>query len=188
MFSAEKSTFLTKERPPGYADAVSSKEPFELDLPSLKIVVDELQRRIREDEDAVELGEYRKAFRKLVPFFMRSYVAGYLLRQIASQGRIRRKMNTTTLFLSIGKNRRVYPRDLVQLLYAAGQVTKGDVGDIKILDNYSFVEVEESVAQAVIGRLDGIQYRGRHLTVNFAKKRSAEEQAAAEAGPMESSD
>lgn len=153
---------------------MNSKEPFELDLESLKTVVDELQRRLKEDEDPVELGEYRKAFHKLVPFFMRSYVAGYLLRQVASQGRIRRKMATTTLFLSIGKNRRVYPRDLVQLLFAAGQVSKADIGDIKILDNYSFVEIEEKLAPVVITRLDGIQYRGRHLTVNFAKKRSEE--------------
>lgn len=172
MFSAEKATFLTNERTRGYPEPVSQKEPFELDLPSLKIVVDELQRRLKEDEDPTELGEYRKAFQKLVPFFMRSYVAGYLLRQAASQGRIRRKMATKTLFLSIGKNRRVYPRDLVQLVFAAGQVSKADIGDIKILDNYSFVEVEEKVAPDVIGRLDGIQYRGRHLTVNFAKKRS----------------
>lgn len=156
---------------------MSSQEPFELDLPSLKVVVDELQRRIKEDEDPAEIEAYRKAYRQLVPFFMRSYVAGYLLRQIASKGGIRRKMNTTTLFMSIGKNRRVYPRDLVQLLFAAGQVSKADIGDIKILDNYSFIEVEESLAADVIGRLDGIQYRGRHLTVNFAKKRASEEAA-----------
>lgn len=154
---------------------VSSQEPFELDLPSLKVLVDELQRRIKEEEDPTELGEYRKAFQKLVPFFMRSYVAGYLLRQVAAKGGIRRKMTTTTLFLSIGKNRRVYPRDLVQLIFAAGQVSKADIGDIKILDNYSFVEVEESLASGVISRLDGIQYRGRNLTVNFAKKRTNEE-------------
>jgi len=159
---------------------VSSKEPFDLDLPSLKIVVDELQRRLKEDEDPAELEQYRRAFRKLVPFFMRSYLSGYLLRQLAAQGRIRRKMATTTLFMSIGKNRRVYPRDLVQLLFAAGQISKADIGDIKILDNYSFVEVEEKSAPDVISRLDGIQYRGRHLTVNFAKKRTEENEAVAE--------
>lgn len=159
---------------------VSSKEPFELDLPSLKVVVDELQRRLKEEEDPGEMEQYRKAFRKLVPFFMRSYVAGYLLRQLAAQGRIRRKMTTKTLFLSIGKNRRVYPRDLIQLLFAAGQVSKGDIGDIKILDNYSFVEIDEKIASDVISRLDGIQYRGRHLTVNFAKKRSEESEPASE--------
>lgn len=154
---------------------MSSQEPFELDLPSLKIVVDELQRRLKEDEDPAELEAYRKAFKSLVPFFLRSYVAGYLLRQVASKGGIRRKMTTTTLFMSIGKNRRVYPRDLVQLLFAAGQVSKADIGDIKILDNYSFVDVEESLAAGVISRLDGIQYRGRHLTVNFAKKRGPDD-------------
>jgi len=156
---------------------VSTKESFELDLAAWKLVVDELQRRLKEDEDPAELGEYRKAFKKLVPLSLRSYVAGYLLHQFASQGRIRRKMTATTLFLSIGKNRRVYPRDLVQLLFAAGQVSKADIGDIKILDNYSFVEVEEKVAPAVITRLDGIQYRGRHLTVNFAKKRTDDQSA-----------
>ena len=105
---------------------MSSEEPFELDLPSLKVVVEELQRRIKEEENPAELEQYRKAFQKLVPFFMRSYFAGYLLRQLALKGGIRRKLNTTTLFLSIGKNRRVYPRDLVQLLFAAGQVSKTD--------------------------------------------------------------
>ena len=153
---------------------MSAKEP-PVDLTSLRVVVDELQRRLREDEDPAELESYRRAYRKLVPFFMRSFVAGYLLRQMAAQGRVRRKMTTTTLFLSIGKNRRVYPRDLVQLLFAAGGISKVDVGDIKILDNYSFVEVEESVAAAAITKLDGIPYRGRNLTVNFAKKRSPED-------------
>ncbi len=166
---------------------VSEKAMSELDLESLKAVVDELQRRLKEDEDPAELGAYRAAFRKLVPFFMRSYVAGYLLRQLASQGRVKRKLNTTTLFLSIGKNRRVYPRDLVQLLMAAGGLSKADVGDIKILDNYSFVEVDEKSAASVISRLDGIEYRGRNLTVNFAKKREEKtERSVRESEPAES--
>jgi hypothetical protein len=166
---------------------VSEKAMPELDFESLKVAVDELQRRLKEDEDPVELGAYRAAFRKLVPFFMRSYVAAYLLRQLASQGRARRKTNTITLFLSIGKNRRVYPRDLVQLLTGAGGVSKADVGDIKILDNYSFVEVDEKTAAAVISRLDGKEYRGRNLTVNFAKKREEKaERPVRESEPAES--
>jgi len=158
---------------------VSEKAGLELDLESLKSAVDEVERRLREDEDPSEMEAYRKAYRKLVPVFMRSYVAAYLLRQLASQGRARRKMTGTSLFLSIGKNRRVYPRDLVQLLVSSGGISKSDVGDIKILDNYSFVEVDEKVAAAVIGRLDGMEFRGRGLTVNFAKKR--EDRAAREA-------
>jgi len=166
---------LTKERTQGYAFRVSTKETFELDLAAWKLVVEELQRRLKEDEDPAQLGEYRKAFKKLVPMSLRSYVAGYLLHQFTTQGRIRRKMATKTIFMSVGKNRRVFPRDLVQLLFAAGQVSKADVGDIKILDNYSFVEVDEKIAADVIARLDGIEYRGRHLTVNFAKKRGEDQ-------------
>jgi len=144
-------------------------------MPSLKVVVEELQRRLREEENSDEVEAYRKAFRKLVPLFMRGYVGGYLLQQTVLQGRVRRKMTTATLFLSIGKNRRVFPRDFVQLLFAAAGLSKADIGDIKILDNYSFVEVDERKAAEVIQKLDGLQYRGRHLTVNFAKKRLAEE-------------
>ncbi len=161
---------------------VSEKVPLELDLESLKSTVDELQRRLKEDEDPSEVEAYRKAYRKLVPFYMRSYVAAYLLRQLASQGRAHRRTHGITLFLSIGKNRRVYPRDLVQLLVSAGGLGKTEIGDIKILDNYSFVEVDEKAAAAVIGRLDGMEYRGRNLTVNFAKKRE-ERVSAREAEP-----
>lgn len=160
---------------------MDEKARSELDIESLKSTVDELQRRLREDEDPSELEAFRKAFRKLVPFFMRSYVAAYLLRQVSSQGRARRKVNGISLFMSIGKNRRVYPRDLVQLLVSIGGISKADVGDIKILDNYSFVEIDEKLASAVISRLDGMEYRGRNLTVNFAKKR--EERAARETVP-----
>jgi hypothetical protein len=96
-------------------------------------------------------------------------------------------MNTITLFLSIGKNRRVYPRDLVQLLVVSGGVSKTEIGEIKILDNYSFVEVDEKTASSVISRLDGMEYRGRNLTVNFAKKREEKtERAMRETEPAES--
>ena len=163
---------------------MSFQESFEMDISTLKTVVDEFQRRMKEEEDPKTLNEYRKIFKKMVPFFMRGYLAGYLLQHVAQKGGVRRKMNTTTLFVSIGKNRRVYPRDLVQLFFAAGKIPKTDIGDIKILDNYSFVDVEEQIAAEVIRLMDGITYRGRRLTVNFAKKRPVED-AAFESGSVD---
>ena len=44
------------------------------------------------------------------------------------------------------------------------------IGNIKILDNYAFVNVDEKEADNVISILDNSEYRGRKLTVNFAKK------------------
>jgi hypothetical protein len=43
------------------------------------------------------------------------------------------------------------------------------------LDSYSFLEIEESAADSAIARLDGENFRGRKLTVNFAKKKSEDE-------------
>lgn len=144
------------------------------DLAALKAAFEDLQRQIRDEEDPAEMEAARRAFRQVVPFFFRSYVGAYLLRQ-AVQGRPRRRSGGVTLFVSIGKNRRVYPRDLVQLFCAAGGLTKADIGDIKILDNYSFVDVDEAKAADAIAKLDTAPFRGRPLTVNFAKKRNGED-------------
>lgn len=76
-----------------------------------------------------------------------------------------------TLFVSVGKNRRVYPKDFVALFAELDGVEGDDIGQIKILDNYSFVEVDKSVADTIIGAYDGYEFRGRKLTVNYARSK-----------------
>ena len=76
-----------------------------------------------------------------------------------------------TLFVSVGKNRRVYPKDFVALFAEVDGVEGDDIGQIKILDNYSFVEVDKTVADAIIDRYNGFEFRGRKLTVNFARSK-----------------
>ena len=49
--------------------------------------------------------------------------------------------NMTTLFVGIGRTRRVYPRDLMTLLQENCSLEKDDIGAIKILDNYSVVVI-----------------------------------------------
>lgn len=79
--------------------------------------------------------------------------------------------NMTTLFVGIGRTRRVYPRDLMALLLENCQLDKDDIGNIKILDNYSFVDIANEKTQAVIDTLGNFEFRGRPLNVNFAKKK-----------------
>lgn len=76
-----------------------------------------------------------------------------------------------TLFVSIGKNRRVYPKDFVSLFGDIAGVTEDQLGQIKVLDNYSFVEIVPEVADRVIETCDGYEFRGRKLTVNFARQK-----------------
>ena len=81
----------------------------------------------------------------------------------------------TSIFVSIGKNRRVYPRDLVGLIVAVGGIDRERIGDIKVLANYSFVQLYTEDCQTVIDKLNGYSYRGRNLAVSFSRQKSEAE-------------
>jgi hypothetical protein len=78
------------------------------------------------------------------------------------------------LFISIGRNRRVFPREILGLISSATAVAREDIGAIRILDNYSFVQVRNTVADAIIEALNGKSFRGRILSVNYAHSRRDE--------------
>ncbi len=89
----------------------------------------------------------------------------------------------TSIFISIGKNRRVYPRDLVGILIAIAGIDRERIGDIKVLANYSFVQLYTEDAQTAIDKLNGYDYRGRKLAVSYSRQKSdADEADAADAG------
>jgi len=73
------------------------------------------------------------------------------------------------LFVSIGKNRRLFPKEIITLLLTQTSCAREDIGSIRILDNYSFVQVRDSKADEIIEKITGHKFRGRTLTVNYAK-------------------
>ena len=75
------------------------------------------------------------------------------------------------LFVSIGRNRKVFPREILALIIAKVKLPRDDIGMIRILDNYSFVQIRNSSADKVIETLNGQKFRGRILTVNYARTR-----------------
>ena len=81
----------------------------------------------------------------------------------------------TSIFIGIGKNRRVYPRDLVGLLIAVAGLERDRIGDIKVLANYSFVQLYTEDAQTAIDKLNEYSYRGRKLAVSYSRQKSDEE-------------
>ncbi|MCL2231256.1 MAG: DbpA RNA binding domain-containing protein [Treponema sp.] len=78
------------------------------------------------------------------------------------------------LFISIGKNRRLFPREVITLIMSKTSTPREDIGMIRILDNYSFVQVRDTKADEIIEALTGHRFRGRTLTVNYAKPKSTE--------------
>jgi|SRR6056297_1770573 len=154
---------------------------------------------IHHDEDPIELTKVRKYVRKYTNVFNRGYILAYLLKQSLEGGGSRtprRKQQSSdkqspdrksrdkqssgekqsspdkqSVFVSIGRSKRVRSRDLITFFTSSGALTEGDLGQVKVLDNYSFVEVAADKAQAAIEELNGQELRGRKLTVNFARRK-----------------
>lgn len=82
------------------------------------------------------------------------------------------------LFVNIGRNRRVFARELLGFIYSQAQVSQDDIGSIRILDNYSFVQVRTSAAAAIIEALNGNTLRGRTLSVDYARPKRSDVRAA----------
>lgn len=125
---------------------------------------------IKEDSDPEELNYLKGLIRKHVPLTMRGYFAAYLLQKQSGAKRVP-ATDMQTLFVSIGKNRSIFPKDLAKFFAVSLNISQSDIGTIKILDNYSFIEVAAGHAQKAIDTLDGKEFKGRKITVNFARKK-----------------
>jgi hypothetical protein len=182
----------TRTFPVDQKEKTMKQLPF--DPAEIKSKVREIVKAIHEDEDPVELTQYRKWVRRNTSIFNRGYILAYLLKYSAggggnrSRGRRGKSQDQTnrtesgrtapetdeskqSIFVSIGRSKRVRARDLITFFTSADGVSQDDIGQVKVLDNYSFVEVNTEKAQAVIDALNGQEFRGRNLTVNFARKK-----------------
>lgn len=149
-------------------------KPDNFNSDDLKPVIESLIDQVKNQEDPDVLKDYKKAFKKQVPLSLRSWVTAYMLKEMGHRrgGNRRSIADGMSIFVSIGRNRKVFPKDLVHLFVNTAKVSRDSIGDIKILDNYSFITISRSAAEQAIENLDGIDFRGRKLTVNFAKKKA----------------
>ena len=136
--------------------------------------IDQLLTQVKEMEDPAELNEFHRLSRRSVPMGMRKHVQAFLFREYfktLKTPHIPKLKDEVSLFMGVGKNRRVFPKDIIHLFINTGKVERNQIGEIKILDNYSFVSVSKDAADRIIDNLNGINYRGRSLNINYAKKK-----------------
>lgn len=88
---------------------------------------------------------------------------------------------STTIFIGVGKNRRVFPKDLVGLICSVCSLDRERIGEIRVLANYSFVQLLNEDAEKVINTLNGYEYRGRKLSVSFSRAKDEGETADSQA-------
>ncbi|HTZ52058.1 MAG TPA: DEAD/DEAH box helicase [Spirochaetia bacterium] len=79
--------------------------------------------------------------------------------------------DSAQLFVSVGRNRRVFARDLMDLFTEKLQLAPGDIRDVRVFDKYSFVDIAPSRAEEAITKLSGLEVKGRPIAVNYAKKK-----------------
>lgn len=84
------------------------------------------------------------------------------------------------LYINIGRSRHVYTRDFLHLISLVGGIDRERIGEIRIFENYSFVQLFSEDCEKVIEALNGYEYRGRALSVSYSKKKDGAEDAAAE--------
>ncbi len=75
------------------------------------------------------------------------------------------------LFVNAGRRQRFYARVAIALLDVAPGVGEDLVGDVRTMDNYSFIEVAPEAEEAAIAALDGYEFKGRTLVANRARKK-----------------
>ena len=142
-------------------------------------LIKKMVKSIKGDEDPEEMNQYKKLVKRNVPFTMRGYFSAYLFKLFVtntksghtpSQNRADKEYKS--LFFNIGRTRGLNPQALLRFIAATAEIDSAEIGQIKVHDNYSFVDVAEPYVQKVIDSLNSKLYRGRTLAVNFAKKSS----------------
>lgn len=76
-----------------------------------------------------------------------------------------------TLFVSAGRRQRFYARVAIKVLLDIPGITDEVVGDIRTMDNYSFIVIDPAIEEAVLAGLNGYDFKGRILAANRARKR-----------------
>lgn len=75
------------------------------------------------------------------------------------------------LFLTVGRMDKVNPKQLLQFFSDHANTNKTDIGDIDILDKFSFVNVSEAVAERIIRTCTGKKLANRRLKIEISKKK-----------------
>ncbi|MBN1409569.1 MAG: DEAD/DEAH box helicase [Spirochaetales bacterium] len=118
------------------------------------------------------LKEIKKIIYKKVSFFKRSWFTAILFKELLDRTRGRKAASKySRLFISAGKNRRVFAKELIELFTGNLPLEKTDIKEIKIKDNYSFVNIPTQFAQQAIDSLSGKEFNGRKLSLDFAKNK-----------------
>lgn len=77
----------------------------------------------------------------------------------------------TRLFISVGKRDGLTPKLLVNFLKDTARISAKQVGDINIMDNFCFANVDSEVVKSLMDKCIGKKLNRRRVNIEVAKKR-----------------
>lgn len=76
----------------------------------------------------------------------------------------------TRLFLSLGRKDHILPKDIVGAIAGEANIPGKTIGAIDIYDKFTFVDVPERDARAVLRAMDGNTIKGKPVQIDIAKQ------------------
>lgn len=90
---------------------------------------------------------------------------------------------TKTIFIGAGSQRKVSRKDIISLLTDVAKIEAGHIGRIKVLSSYSFADILTEDCEKAIAALNGYEYRGQALNVDYARRKGEGKAAGATGEP-----
>ncbi len=66
--------------------------------------------------------------------------------------------------------KRLYAKELSQLLQTELEITREDIYSIRIHDKYSFISMSEENCEKAIAKLNGVDIKGRTASISYSNK------------------
>jgi ATP-dependent RNA helicase DeaD len=79
------------------------------------------------------------------------------------------KNNYARLFMTIGRNDKIKVGDIVKSIASGANISGKKIGNIKLFDKFSYVEVPYDLAEQVISSIDNAVIHGRKIRIQMAK-------------------
>lgn len=172
----------------------STQEDRELIESTIQLLVT----KVHADPEPEELEALAKTIKKQVPFFTRRYFSAYLLREILKANTPQKTPNqkkapapaqkstpsqtrrggqnrplpegARTLYLNIGKMKRLYAKELSELLQRELGIKREEIYSLRIHDKYSFISMSEEHCEKAIEKLNGMEIKGRTASVSYSNR------------------
>ncbi|MCR5760827.1 MAG: DbpA RNA binding domain-containing protein [Sphaerochaetaceae bacterium] len=136
-----------------------------------------------------ELEDLKKLIRKNVPFSMRGYFSAYLYLKAEGSLNSRRPRprsqarpvehnaknpDGTSLYINVGRQSRATAKDLAAFICKESGIESSQILSIVFKQNFSFIIVDNKVAENVVSAVNGKEFKGRKVKMSPSKEKSAE--------------